>query len=49
LTPPTGDVSVIDRVEIYTRFVAIPEPSVALLAVASVLALGFRRRRGLEG
>jgi hypothetical protein len=49
LMPPTGDVSVIDRVEIYTRFVAIPEPSVALLAVASALALGYRRRRGLEG
>jgi hypothetical protein len=49
LTPPTGDVSVIDRVEIYTRYEAIPEPSVALLAVASALALGSRRRRRFEG
>ena len=49
LTPPTGDVSVIDRVEIYTRYEAVPEPSVALLTLLSGLALCSRRRRGLEG
>lgn len=49
LTPPTGDVSVIDRVEIYTRYEVVPEPSVALLAVISGLALCSRRRRGLQG
>ena len=48
LTPPTGDVSVIDRVEIYTRYEAVPEPSVAILTLVSAMALGSRRRRGLE-
>lgn len=46
LTPPTGDVSVIDRVEIYTRFVAVPEPSSFALSLLAALAFCTRRRRG---
>jgi hypothetical protein len=46
LTPPTGDVSVIDRVEIYTRYEVVPEPSTAVLSLLAAWAFCLRRRRG---
>lgn len=46
LTPPDGAVSVIDRVEIYTRFTVVPEPSSFLLSLVAALVFFSRRRRG---
>ncbi len=45
LTPPNGAVSVIDRVEIYTRFTVVPEPSSFLLSLVAGLVFCCRRRR----
>lgn len=45
LTPPSGSVSSIDRVEILTRYTAIPEPSVTMLILGPMVMLGLRRRR----
>jgi MYXO-CTERM domain-containing protein len=45
LMPPAGAVSVIDRVEIYTRVQVVPEPTTAGLAVLSAALLAGRRRR----
>lgn len=46
LTPPSGAVSVIDRVEIYTRFTVVPEPSSFLLSLVAAVVFCSRRRRG---
>lgn len=45
LAPPTGQISVLDRVEIYTQFTIVPEPSVPLLVLLPGLAWCIRRRR----
>ncbi|WP_367871458.1 hypothetical protein [Luteolibacter sp. Populi] len=45
LAPPGTGVSVIDRVEIYTRYTVVPEPSVPLLVLLPGLAWCLRRRR----
>lgn len=45
LTAPSGDVSAVDRVEIYTRYTLVPEPTVPMLAVIPLAAWCLRRRR----
>lgn len=45
LTPPEGAVSVVDRVDILTRYTAIPEPSVSALLLGPLVMWGFLRRR----
>lgn len=44
LQAPNG-ISVIDRVEIYTRFTAVPEPSAVLFVLMGGTTAAFRRRR----
>jgi hypothetical protein len=49
LTPPTGEASVIDRVEIYTRYTLVPEPSSAVLLMLAGATVSLRRRRTVAG
>lgn len=45
LTPPNGAVSAIDRVEIYTQYTLVPEPTAPLLTLIPLAAWCLRRRR----